>query len=528
MLALAAGSRYLKSLDLLFQSAVFGLLAIIRLYVVNIEWSSAPASRPLILVIGALALLFYATAFALRELQDASRIMRQAHEWVGSTLVAVLLWYQLPHTWLATGWMALALLLCLAWQKLGLDELWWQGNLMAAIAFIRVLAFDLLDAKPQYHGLHLRIITALICAAILYALANITRRDNALWKNHAELHSWAGSVLLTTLMWTELQPLNVALAWAVFGVAFFEMGLLRKIPSLRWQGSVALAASFTRIFFVNLNAISEPGTLSPRIYSIVPLVLIYFYLYYRAETKGRELLSPSLRTVVPAVFSYFGVVAIAMLIRFEVTPTQWVAVGWSGLALVLLAVAYASRREVFLHQAVILSGVVLFRATLFDFFGGSYFEAQTRMPASIAIGILFASLAIAYPLRRQLAAAKPPENGFSRMVAFIARRPDQVFFFVPLFLLTVLLALETSKGAITIAWGIESVAVFVFGMVIRERNYIFTAIGLILLCLGKLVFVDLWQLSSGQKYLTMGSLGIAAILFSFLIPRYGHRWKELL
>src|SRR5262249_24578612 len=122
----------------------------------------------------------------------------------------------------------------------------------------------------------------------------------------------------------------------------------------------------------------------------------------------------------------------------------------------------------------------------------------------------------------------PAEHGLVRLVGAIARRPEQVFFFVPLVLLTILLALETSKGSITIAWGFEAVAVVVLGFLLKERVYALSALGFIVLCLGKLILIDLWQLSSGQKYLTMGALGVTAVLFSFLFPRYKHRLRELL
>ena len=41
---------------------------------------------------------------------------------------------------------------------------------------------------------------------------------------------WAASTLVSLLLWYELQPLSVAVGWAVFGLVLFEYGLWRKTP----------------------------------------------------------------------------------------------------------------------------------------------------------------------------------------------------------------------------------------------------------------------------------------------------------
>src|ERR1019366_6652356 len=81
--------------------------------------------------------------------------------------------------------------------------------------------------------------------------------------------------------WYELRPVSVADTWLVGGLVLFELGLERKKLSLRLQGYAAFAASFLRIFFVNLNAAGNPGEISPRFYTVVPLALGFFYAYWR-------------------------------------------------------------------------------------------------------------------------------------------------------------------------------------------------------------------------------------------------------
>ena len=75
-----------------------------------------------------------------------------------------------------------------------------------------------------------------------------------------------------------LRPVGVADAWVVGGLILSNWGLARKNVSLRLEGFVMLAASFVRIFFVNLNAAGAPGEISPRFYTVVPIALAFLCL----------------------------------------------------------------------------------------------------------------------------------------------------------------------------------------------------------------------------------------------------------
>ena len=133
-------------------------------------------------------------------------------------------------------------------------------------------------------------------------------------------------------MWYELRPASVALGWTLFGLVLFEWGLARGWFWLRLQGYVALASAFLRLFFVNLNASGIPGQLSPRVYTVLPLVLAFYYVYSRLEGNGE--FEHDRRIKAQAFSSYCGTIALAALMRFELGP-DWVIVAWAALALAL-------------------------------------------------------------------------------------------------------------------------------------------------------------------------------------------------
>ena len=101
----------------------------------------------------------------------------------------------------------------------------------------------------------------------------------------------------------------------------------------------------------------------------------------------------------------------------------------------------------------------------------------------------------------------------------LARRPEQIFFFVAVGLLTALLGIEMRHGMVTLSWGLEGLAVFMLALWLGERSFRLTGLGLLLLCVGKILVDDVWRLNPRDRYLTFIVLGGALLLVSFLYTR---------
>jgi uncharacterized membrane protein len=146
-----------------------------------------------------------------------------------------------------------------------------------------------------------------------------------------------------------------------------------------------------------------------------------------------------------------------------------------------------------------------------------------------ACGLLLLALPLAFRLReKQGEAASGAKSAFASFRAGVVRRPEQLLFFVPVGLLTWLLMLEMRKGLITLGWGVEGVLVFLLALVAKERSFRLTGLGLLLLCVGKILVVDVWSLNPSDRYLTFIALGIALLLVSFLYTRYKDTLREYL
>jgi len=389
-----------------------------------------------------------------------------------------------------------------------------------------------LYVTATWHGISVRLMSLAIVAVIFYALSRLIRMPEE-WRQRDihHIYSWAASTIGGLLLWYELQtqPTSVAVAWGAFGLVLFEYGLLRKITQFRYQAYVALIAAFTRIFFSNLTS-SEPGEFwGPRMYTILPLVLIFFFVYAqlpeKEENTGRDR-----RLHFDVLLAYLGTATIVALFYFQF-PIEWVVTSWAAVVFALLGAALLLNRPLFLYQGLLLMLLVLARGMVHNLFGTGYFgegDWQGRyFILSSASGILLATLSFAFRLRGRF---NVPQNlgAWVRPLAAIASRPEQIVFFVPTILVTFMLALKMRSGMITVSWGIEGVMIFLLALAVKERSFRLTGLGILLLCVAKVMALDVWGLQPRDRYVTFIIVGAALVLVSFLYSKYRDAIRQYL
>jgi uncharacterized membrane protein len=458
--------------------------------------------------------------------------------YAGAVMILITAWIAFPEAWTSVVGAALGVGLTIAGRRLAIAELAYQAIFLAVASLIRIFAINL-AATGKYHGVTLRLLTILLVSGLLYVTtrwnwattSGITIRQRAYTFEQLAFagYTWPASFLISLVAWYELRPVSVADVWAVAGMVLLELGLARNKLSLRLQGYTALVAVFLRIFFVNLNAAGGPGEVSPRFYTVVPLAFAFFYAYWRLYERRDDLLELERRIRAADLCCWLGTVTIASLMRFEL-EADWVAGAWAALVFALTALAWRSGRRTFLHQGLLIAAGVLFRTILHNFYERSYFPAPGRESRWITVGVtvalLLASLPFAFRLRRQGVLSE--KTTVVRLLQSIVWRPEQIVFFIAIGLLTVLLAEEMRYGMVTLSWGIEGVAVFLLALQLGERSFRLTGLGLLLLCVGKIVLVDVWRLNPQDRYITFIVLGVALLLVSFLYTRNREALRQYL
>jgi uncharacterized membrane protein len=263
-------------------------------------------------------------------------------------------------------------------------------------------------------------------------------------------------------------------------------------------------------------------------YTVLPLILIFFFVY--AQLSAEEAGGGGKTRFRSDVFvAYLGTATLVALFYFQFDP-DWVVTSYAAIAFALFGAAWGLKRQIFLHQGILVTLGTFARGMAHNLFGSSYFSEGTwsgrYFVVSTAVAILLATVFFALPLR-ELHKTLPGASRNKFHSALVAR-PEQLQFFVPIILLTVMLALKTTAGMITISWGIEGVLIILFALAVKERSFRLAGLGLLLLCVGKVLTMDAWRLEQRDRYITFIIVGVALIAVSSLYIRFRDNIRQYL
>jgi hypothetical protein len=180
-------------------------------------------------------------------------------------------------------------------------------------------------------------------------------------------------------------------------------------------------------------------------------------------------------------------------------------------------------------QAIALALAAVLRGLLFDLIGetaGDFWHSPLYH-LSITALILLAALPFAVKLRGsefwERTSLTVPDP-FARAL----RHPEQWFFFAAFGLMVVALAVKLSSGHITIAWSLLGLVTFLFALTVGERSFRLAGLALLLVSVSKIVLIDIWKLSTPDRFMTLIILGAALMAVSFLYTRFSSTIRKYL
>ncbi|HKR28011.1 MAG TPA: DUF2339 domain-containing protein [Acidobacteriaceae bacterium] len=522
-LALVLVRMRIRRSEFLFQENVLAAIAILQLVAINLN-----AGKPIDAYIPFLvcaASLYAVSRFSFPRELDLYKAVAYAHTWAATGLLAALAWREMPQPWLAPCWVLFALALALLDRTFGIDEFPWQAQVLAGLAVARAVWVNVF-LTSKWHKIDVRLLTVAAVAGALYTLCRVVRMPQT-WRDK-DLHhiwSWAASIVAAWMLWSELQPVAVAVGLAIFAVVLFEWGMMQRQAQLRLQAYAALTVAFGRIFVVNLTAARLPGdVMSPAVFTVLPIAAMCLYVWARLRSGE----TATGRLPIRGLMAWFGTAAGVALVYFQVRP-EWVATTWAAMALLLIVVAWLLRENVFLQQALALVAGTMGRSLAHNIYGGSYFTAHgwngNFVVVLLTVVLLIAALPVAFPLHARFAAEKSAGKWTTRLGL---HHPEQWFFFAPVVLLAFLIAVKMNPGMVTLSWGVEGLLVILLGLGTSQRTFRLSGLLLLLLCVAKIVCLDAWRLHERDRYITFIVLGTALTLVSMLYNRYRETVRRLL
>jgi hypothetical protein len=472
--------------------------------------------------------------------------MLPALSFIGAGIAAAALWARLPSPWVIVGWLALVLVLGLFADWINAQTLALQADVLA-IASAAGLCFWDLDTQGWWDH------KAPLIAAVILLYAGMRRKTVLTGSPNyvAPVYSWAATLSLAFVASILSSDEFLGPAWALLGVALFEIGRFTRKGFLRWQGYFLVAVAFLRFLATELFSPDRatPITLTPNgslanshpfslIYSLLMEVLVLAFAGYLLfeRTRNRDFCTRR-EHIVGLSLDALGTLSIALWFAYRFPSTWvpvpngevWITAIWAAMATTLLALAWLMRRKAFLVQAIVLAIAVLARGVILDLFADSpdgFWYNPLVHPAVAAI-LLLAALPFAFQLRKadrfgESSITLPPD------LEMVVRHPEQIFFFSTFALEVLALAFKLSSGRITIAWSLLGLGVFLFALVVGERSFRLAGLGLLLVSVAKIILMDVWKLSPIDRYITLIVLGLALLTVSFLYTRFATAIRKLL
>jgi hypothetical protein len=442
--------------------------------------------------------------------------VRRFGSWAATLALVALAWRLLSSEYVGLGWLAMALLLL----ELGLrglpEDFRKQSYAVGLLGAVNVLFAGVIPVtNTGALGPRLAIGGSAVLAYLFFSRAyfvgvgTVTGRERSAVLNFS---SGCGTFFFLAATWALLPSIAVGPAWAVAGLLLVELGFVLDLPSLRVQGHLAAAASFARLFFANFTGFGSTGFVSHRVLTVVPVIVAQYYQWSRQRAAGSQL--RAWESSVGRVYLYAAALLGVVLMRFELGRVVAVT-GWSAFALGLLIFGNRWNNVDLRWQSYALSALAFWRSWTTNFYAPESFAGVPGrvLTGAFVIGCFYAAHLLT------------PRRTDDRS---IERHARLYFSMLATVLLAVLLFYEVSGSMLTVAWGVEGVALLLAGFPLSDRVFRLSGLTLFLICVLKLFLYDLRHLETLYRILSFIVLGVMLVSMSWIYTRFRDRLRRYL
>jgi hypothetical protein len=414
----------------------------------------------------------------------------------GATVLvsALLVWRTVPENLLGISWCGLTLVML----ELGLrrlpPELRWSLIPMALATTFGTIAThtsDLAKFPPAVTW------STYLCASIAATAAAVRiswKRDEIPIEDAfaRDLICFLGSAAATVLLWLVLPDRAVALAWTGVAIGMVELSRRYRMRVLALIAWLQLALAYERVWMLDLADGSLWGI--PRRLLIAPLFIAALYwLRYRTASAGT--------TTTSRVLSW-GAFWMLILLSWTQGADTGFAV-WSAAVALSLYTRDALRSDL-------------------DSRLQAYAAGASSLIAALSFDVFRPRLAVSLPVVAMFYAA--------RFISWRKRdeRAPVAFNVSATFLLAAVLFGKVSGGMLTVAWGIEGLAILTAGFTLRDRIFRLQGLALFLVCTLKLFLYDLRNLETPYRIVSFIVLGLILLSVSWFYSRFREHVRRIL
>ena len=181
---------------------------------------------------------------------------------------------------------------------------------------------------------------------------------------------------------------------------------------------------------------------------------------------------------------------------------------------------YSLRYRDFRIQSYLLAALTFGRSWSTNLYlVGSFYGFPERIATTVPVIAAFLAAALLWRSQRGVLAEAPAE-GIRNLLVRIDANATALFSLLAAVLGGILLYYGVEGNLLTIAWTVEAFALLALGFLVLERSFRFYGLGLLLVCVLKVVVIDLQGVETLYRILSFIVLGIILLVASFAYTRY--------
>ena len=406
--------------------------------------------------------------------------------YAGAVAVALVAGFKAPDRYRGFGWLASAVVpFAFGWWR-RLADIRLQGYLLWGLGLIGVeMALDPLPLSSA--------------AAVSYGLAlcALWSKDDRMGPEERGalrlLGSLAATAALAALASDVVGDRYLGIAWIAVGVVLMELGIFGWPAEIR-RFAMGLAAVSAGWMLINdIVPLGNHGPWIPRLLPAGASLLAYWIAWRSRETDG------PVRIV--AAWTATGFLAVSM---WAALPPDAVAACWAFYALALLAAGLRWKKPQIsgLSCALAIVAYSWWAVNLLLLPAGAGLSASTLAGCAGTIACYYAAQLLS------------PRGHVIRLYTSLLATT----------LTSLLLYQHVSGRMLTIAWGIQGVALLAAGFPLRDRIPRLSGLVILLACILKLFVYDLGYLETLPRILSFLVLGLILVGVSWVYSRFRERF----
>jgi hypothetical protein len=437
-------------------------------------------------IIGSLFLLERVQVIVARaQVRGDERTFALAAGYGAAGLLATLLWQEVPRSFVGLVWLGCGMALF----ELGL----WtrhvhrrvQGYMhcaLAATAMLLINIYGVLSSSTEtFPSRWITVLPGVIAGFFMSWRLSQPAAQAITIQAESRIHRSVAHVatgLLAILLWRELDPPAVALAWGALALAAYEVGSRLNLSPLNLQSQVLAAAAFVRLFLANFTAMGTAFGLSIRLLTVVPVMALLYYRGFAARTPRFLGSIARLEQRTAPLYLYAATFGLAVLARFEFDRAHAV-IAWAVLSILCLGVGVKIDDRDFRAQSYLLAIAAFLRSCGTNFYlTGSYYGLPERVATTVPVVACLFAAGLLWRSRRAKLVAPVAETGLLAYATLLDAKSRVVMSSLASILLASLLFYTVKGNLLTIAWAVEGLLLLVAGFALRERTLRLCGLGL--------------------------------------------------